>query len=216
MSKMKYQTARAFFLGEVAGTKLNSLHVLRAGQLLNKSINDIKLFGMSPINWYAIGIRIMGRTAVEATRDPHAEFIARSIAATLSASGHEIREVIDPFIGSGNLAYHVALSTGAKRIVGLDIDEDILKLTRDNFRILCRRGKLSGVDVELFCQNWSSWPKHNKASAIVIIHPPWRESFTELGLDLYRTEPPVPTILATLYGRKAFVCGSDFSETYSV
>ena len=64
MSKMRYQTARALFLGEVAGTKLNLLHVLRAGQLLNKSINDIKLFGMSPINWYAIGIRIMGRTAV--------------------------------------------------------------------------------------------------------------------------------------------------------
>jgi hypothetical protein len=39
------------------------------------------VYGLRPDEWYARGVRLMGRTAVECTRDPLARRMARDIAA---------------------------------------------------------------------------------------------------------------------------------------
>src|ERR1700751_4428357 len=45
----------------------------------------IRLYGMTPPQWYAHGVRLLGRTAVECTRDPLADRIGRDVAAVAAA-----------------------------------------------------------------------------------------------------------------------------------
>ena len=44
----------------------------------------ISLYGMHPADWHARGIRVMGRTAVECTRDDLAKVIAADVAALVA------------------------------------------------------------------------------------------------------------------------------------
>ena len=69
--------------------------------------------------WYSLGIRISGRTAVEVTRDPQARFLARAAADTLREHGHEIGTVVDPFVGSGNVLYHLVRQPKAERVASV-------------------------------------------------------------------------------------------------
>ena len=173
------------------------LDVLRAGQLLNDSPNDLRLFGMAPITWYLLGIRIVGRTAVEATRDPQARFFARAVTATLREHGHEIHELIDPFVGSGNVLYHFAKETTAARGLGIELNPDIVRRTRRNFEVLHRWKRLSDVDIEIHEGDWSrSSSMIGQGPTLIIIDPPWGDAYSkELGLDLRSTQPPIPEIL---------------------
>jgi hypothetical protein len=42
--------------------------------------NYMRLYGMTPVEWYARGIRVLGRTAVECTRDSLADRIGCDVA----------------------------------------------------------------------------------------------------------------------------------------
>ena len=44
-------------------------------------VDYVRIYGLRPAEWYARGIRILGRTAVECTRDELAELISRDAAA---------------------------------------------------------------------------------------------------------------------------------------
>jgi hypothetical protein len=77
----------------------------------------IRLYGMTPPQWYVRGVRLLGRTAVECTRDPLADRIGRDVAAVAASLPPETRcVVVDPFAGSCNTLYwilqHVSLSRG--------------------------------------------------------------------------------------------------------
>src|SRR5215471_18705399 len=68
----------------------------------------VEIYGMAPAVWYRRGIRLLGRTAVECTRDALASRIGRDIAgiaATLPNVAHFT--VIDPFAGSCNTLYWI-------------------------------------------------------------------------------------------------------------
>jgi len=157
---------------------------------------------MGPLAWYVLGFRILGRTAVEVTRDQHAQFLARSVAGTLDSHGYRIADLIDPFVGSGNLLYHFLLATKASRGVGLDINADVLALTERNFSRLHLLGRLRHTSVTFRRQDWSQSPSYieNRAT-LVIVHPPWGDAFNKAGLDLRKTTPPVSEILQTLRRR---------------
>src|SRR6516164_5941503 len=45
----------------------------------------IRLYGMTPPQWYVRGVRLLGRTAVECTRDPLADRIGRDVAAVAAS-----------------------------------------------------------------------------------------------------------------------------------
>src|SRR5436190_21344061 len=66
----------------------------------------ICIYGLRPADWYGRGIRILGRTAVECTRDELADNIGRDIA-TVARSIRPTSGtlVIDPFTGSCNTLY---------------------------------------------------------------------------------------------------------------
>ena len=77
----------------------------------------IRLYGMIPAEWYARGVRLLGRTAVECTRDPLGDRIGRDVASVASSLPPQTKfTVIDPFAGSCNTLYwilrHVPRSTG--------------------------------------------------------------------------------------------------------
>ena len=59
------------------------------------------IYGLRPADWYARGIRILGRTPVECTRDELADNIGKDIAAVAkSAPLTSGILVLDPFTGS--------------------------------------------------------------------------------------------------------------------
>lgn len=180
--------------------KLLSLReIRRAGHDLAGDPDDLRLFGMSPRVWYVLGLRILGRTAVEVTRDQHAQFLAKSVANTLVSHGYNIADVIDPFVGSGNLMYHFLREFHATRGIGFDINADLLALTERNFSRLRLLGKLRHSRLTFLRQDWSHSPSYlENVATLVIVAPPWGAAFDTAGLDLRKTTPPVAKVLQAL------------------
>src|ERR1700730_3913119 len=59
----------------------------------------VSVYGLRPADWYARGVRLLGRSTVECTRDSLAETIATdvaSVAATAAQSSGPL--VLDPFV----------------------------------------------------------------------------------------------------------------------
>ena len=66
----------------------------------------VRIYGMTPAEWYARGIRLLGRTAVECTRDRLGDRIGRDIADLAKRLPEQTQfSVIDPFAGSCNTLY---------------------------------------------------------------------------------------------------------------
>jgi hypothetical protein len=195
-----YWEARRELLSPPIATQTLGLRETRqAARCLSGDARDLELFGMRTWAWYTLGIRISGRTAVEVTRDPQARFLARAAAETLRERGHRVRVVIDPFVGSGNLLYHVVKETGAERGVGIDDDRGVLALTRQNFARLRKLGRIGGASVALLDGDWAQSVGFAYDDAtLVIVAPPWGEAYTEDGLDLRKSVPPVLQLLGDI------------------
>lgn len=186
------------------GPKRNEVLTLREVQQYGiDSFSDpdyIQLFGMTPTEWYARGIRLLGRTVVECTRDSLGDRIGRdvaSVAALLPLQTEFV--VIDPFAGSCNTLYwilqHVPRSAG----VAFELDPQVYQLSRRN---------LAGLDktIALTLGDYQSRLEDNKLprdhAIIIFVAPPWGDALDEVnGLDLRRTTPPV-TEIVMLIGRK--------------
>ncbi len=57
--------------------------------------NAVSLYGMTPPQWHAHGVRILGRAAVEAARDPLADRNGNAIAQMVSGSPAAVCEAAD-------------------------------------------------------------------------------------------------------------------------
>lgn len=125
----------------LAGAKRNSvLELWEVQQYGTDSYSDpdyVSIYGMRPPEWYARGIRLLGRTAVECTRDELADAIGNDIAAV---AGPTLRKtgmlVIDPFAGSGNTLFWMLRHLPHARGVGVELDDDVFELTRRNLSTL--------------------------------------------------------------------------------
>ncbi len=196
----RYLHVRSEYLSApLESSRLSLRQVRQAAERLSGNPNDIRLFGMRPLAWYAIGIRILGRTAIEATRDPQAAFLADAVANTLRDCDHEISEVIDPFAGSGNVLYHLARATRAPFATGIELDPLISRLTSSNFDTLRRWRRLRDTRVSIHNNDWSkSTELISDRPTLVILSPPWGDAFDQAGLDLRATQPPIMHLLARL------------------
>jgi hypothetical protein len=195
-----YWEVRQELLSSPLATETLGLRGTRlAARMLSGDPRDLRLFGMGTLVWYSLGIRISGRTAVEVTRDPQAKFLARAAADTLRDHGHEIGTVVDPFVGSGNVLHHLVRTTKAERGIGIDANRNVVDLTRRNFARLGRLGKLGDTRIELHEGDWSRTVELSYTDAsLVVLHPPWGEAYTDEGLDLRRTVPPILELLAEI------------------
>jgi hypothetical protein len=183
------------------GAKRNDVLTLREVQQYGAdSFSDpdyIQLYGMVPAEWYARGIRLLGRTAVECTRDCLGDRIGRDVASVIASLPSQTQfTVIDPFAGSCNTLYwilrHVARSTG----IAFEFDPQVYELSRRNIAGLDRTIELTQGDYHSLLPARALPPDH---AIIVFVAPPWGTALDEtIGLDLRRTSPPITKIIGSI------------------
>ena len=196
----RYLTARSEYLAPpLSASRLSLREVWSAAERLSGDRGDIRLFGLPTLGWWAIGVGILGRSAIEATRDPQARFLAEAVTTTLRENGHEITDVIDPFVGSGNVLYHFVKATGATNGTGIELDSTISVLTQRNFEALRRWRRLRGARVSIHHGDWCRTAEFlTNRPTLIVLSPPWGDAFDLEGLDLRATEPPIGHLLARL------------------
>lgn len=102
----------------------------------------LSIYGMPPREWYHRGIRLLGRTAVECTRDALADPIGRDIAAVARLSPTGSFLAVDPFAGSCNTLYWILRHVPASEGLAFELDPQVFDLTRRNVATLDRRIEL--------------------------------------------------------------------------
>jgi hypothetical protein len=187
---------RWYLLGERRTDTLTLDEVQRYGRDTFGNPDHVSIYGLRPQEWYARGIRLLGRTAVECTPDPLARLIGRDIARVV---GHAPAIAVDLFAGSGNTLYWIKQCTGVRRAVGFELDDTVFAFSERNLA-------LAGVDIELIHDGYESGLRAlgepDEDVVIVFVAPPWGRALDERsGLDLRRTQPPVGEVLDVVIDR---------------
>jgi hypothetical protein len=160
----------------------------------------IRLYGMKPAEWYAHGVRLLGRTAVECTRDSLGDCIGRDVANVAASLPPQVRfTVIDPFAGSCNTLYWILLRVPHSVGIAFESDLRVYEITKRNIELLDRIIALKHGDYELLIDSQEVVGDH---AIIVFVAPPWGTALDEaIGLDLRQTKPPITDIIGRI-GRK--------------
>ena len=157
----------------------------------------VRIYGMPPKEWYPRGIRLLGRTAVECTRDALADLIGRDVARRRPLVTHYV--VIDPFAGSCNTLYWILRHVPNSEGIAFELDPQVYELSKRNTAYLDRKIDLTHGDYEALVADCQVAPD---ASVIVFVAPPWGTALDEAaGLDLGATQPPI-THIVDWFGRK--------------
>jgi 16S rRNA G966 N2-methylase RsmD len=184
-------------LGRKRNRQLELWEVQRYGSDSYGDADYVSIYGLPPATWYEKGIRLLGRTAVECTRDQLADAIGRDIAKTaMSAPAPRGMIVIDPFAGSGNTLYWILHHLPQAQGLGFELDQQVFQVTKRNLSIL-------GLPIEIRCADCiaalSELNVPDEQVLIAFIAPPWGDALSaSTGLDLLRTTPPVTEIVDML------------------
>jgi len=154
----------------------------------------VSIYGMRPAKWYAKGVRLLGRTAVECTRDELGDLIGKDVAevaATAPAAAGV--SVVDLFAGSGNTLYWLSRHLPGARALGFELDAEVFRLTQRNLAALA-------LHIEILNTDYRSGLTSISVAAgqllITFIAPPWGDALDKSsGLDLRRTTPPITEIV---------------------
>jgi hypothetical protein len=182
-------------------SELSLDQILEAGHAMYGDPHAIRLYGRSPLDYFPLGIRLMGRTVIECCIDDRAQFLAEeAYRATHCLFPGERPIVVDLFAGSCNLLFHVARRLNAIVALGFEKDDGVFALTRRNLSV-------ADVPVNIYHGDYAEHlPKlfhHDGAPLVFIVSPPWGQGFNyRVGLDLCRTEPPVNSVIDQI--RKVF------------
>ena len=184
-------------LGAKRNEVLDLWEVKRYGADSYGDSDFVSIYGLSPSEWYAKGIRLLGRTAVECTRDAVADAIGGDVADLAREAGTMRPElVLDPFVGSGNTLFWILRHLEHARGLGCELDRRVFELTTRNLSLL-------DTPIEIVNQDFSRVVRELKLPAdqllIVFVAPPWGEALSEVnGLDLGHTSPPVRDVVDLL------------------
>ena len=188
----------------LAGTKRNAVldlwEVERYGIDSFGDADYVALYGMRPAEWYAMGIRVLGRTAVECTRDALADAIGSDIAAVVRAARMASGAVvIDPFAGWGNTLHWILHALPGARGIGFESDVSVFALTSRNLSILELPIEVLHAD---YRAGLSNVVVAEDMLLIAFLAPPWGPALdTRGGLDLRRTTPPIIELVEVLADR---------------
>jgi len=187
---------RWYLLGERRTATLALAEVRQYGQDTFANPDHVSIYGLRPHEWYARGIRLLGRTAVECTPDPLARRIGEDIASVVREAP---AMAVDLFAGSGNTLYWIKQCTGARRAVGFELDDTVFALSERNLA-------LAGVDLELIHDGYrpglDALGEPDEDLLIVFVAPPWGRALDDRSqLDLRRTQPPVAEVLDAVIDR---------------
>lgn len=155
----------------------------------------VSLYGMTPAQWHARGVRILARTALEAVRDPLGKRIGEDVArVAATAPPGSVFGVVDPFAGSCNALFSIlrhlpVLSEG----LGFEFEQAIFDMTKRNIASLGSPIRLLHGDYRVLLGEHRFPPAHR---IVAFLAPPWADALSaETGLDLSRTKPPVAEII---------------------
>lgn len=155
----------------------------------------VSLYGMTPAQWHARGVRILARTALEAVRDPLGNLIGQDVArvAATAPAGASFG-VVDPFAGSCNGLYSILRHLPGAEGIGFEVEQAIFEMTTRNIAAL-------DAPIRLYHGSFRDLlPRHRFPSGqriVAFLAPPWADALSaETGLDLGRTRPPVHEIIA--------------------
>jgi 16S rRNA G966 N2-methylase RsmD len=202
---------RWFLLGDKRNELLARWEVERYGRDSFGDPDYVSIYGLAPREWYARGVRILGRTAVECTRDRLADRMGRDVAAI---AGSASSVVVDLFAGSANTLHWIARHAGARRAIGFELDDRVYQLTRANLSAV-------GLDIDLrhdrYEQGLRALGAPGEDLLIVFVAPPWGRALSqESGLDLRRTQPPVADVVdvtTSALGRRKLLFAVQVYET---
>jgi hypothetical protein len=179
--------------GPLRETVLDLDQVRRYGATVFGNPDAISIYGMTPATWYERGIRLLGRTMVECTRDDLSALIAADVAEVAAASPTPPTLVFDPFTGSANTLYWMHRALPGALTVGTELNPVIWETTWRNLALVpypidVRNGSYADVLDDL-----DTTPK---GLAVVFVGPPWGHGFDPAtGLDFSRTDPPVGEVV---------------------
>jgi len=198
--------------GEKRNAVLDLPEIHRFGVDSYGDANYVSIYGLQPAEWYERGIRLLGRTAVECTRDDLASAIGRDVAALAVNTANAL--VLDPFAGSGNTLYWLLRDLPGARGLGFELDLRVFELTQRNFSILGLPIEILNVDYVAGLSRVHTGPDN---LLVVFIAPPWGTALDPIrGLDLRRTEPPVTQIVDDLlrdFAHCRLLCAIQIYET---
>jgi hypothetical protein len=192
---------RALLLGGAKREAVLELwEVQRYGSDSYGDADYVSIYGMRPAHWHAKGVRVLGRTAVECTRDALADAIGRDVAAIAATRRTMARTlVVDPFAGSGNTLYWLLRHLPGTRGIGFELDAGVFRLTQQNVATLALPIEVRNVD---YVSGLGELTVVSDEELIAFIAPPWGDALSMTsGLDLRRTIPPVTEIVDTLLQR---------------
>ena len=126
---------RRFMLGEKRDELLALREVRQYGRDSFGDPDHVSVYGLKPHDWYARGVRILGRTAVECTPGRLAGLIGRDVPAVARAAAGASPMVVDLFAGSGNTLSWIKRHAGARRAIGFELDNVVFELASKNLRI---------------------------------------------------------------------------------
>jgi len=184
---------RRCLLGDKRNELLALWEVRQYGRDIFGDPDHVSIYGLKPHEWYARGVRILGRTAVECTPDRLADLIGADVAAVARAAPAAAPVVVDLFAGSGNTLSWISRHTGARRAIGFELDDVVFELASTNLR-------LAGLGLDLrndsYQHGLSALGPPGEDLLIVFVSPPWGDALSEgSGLDLRRTQPPAAEVV---------------------
>ncbi|MEU9352554.1 class I SAM-dependent methyltransferase [Streptomyces griseoloalbus] len=197
-----YFALRDRLLGPLRNRFLTADQLCEAGRLMCGRPEHLSLYGIPAPEMDARGIRILGRTAVECTKDPHPVDIAGVIAgieATAPGADGEAM-VVDLFCGSGNIGHHLGRCLG-RPVHACELDPVVYEAGRRNLDRVGSTVQLRHAD---YRDLLGSLPARSERD-IYIVEPSWGRAFTPEGLDLTRTSPPVPEIIGDIQRSRGHV-----------
>jgi len=182
---------RAYLLSASKRNAVLSLdEVVRYGTDSFGDPDYVSLYGLAPADWYARGVRVLARTAVECTRDALADRIGRDVAAV---AGAVPAVVVDPFAGSANTLFWLARHLGGARAIGCELDPGVFDATARNLAAVGFGAELRRVGYEL---GLGDVEVGGDELLVVFVAPPWGDALDPVhGLDLRRTQPATTEVV---------------------
>ena len=182
-------------LGPKRNAILELAEIERYGRESYGDPDYVSIYGMRPAEWYAMGVRLLGRTAVECTRDALGHVIAREVATVAASASERGVLVLDPFAGSGNTLYWLLRHLPGARGEGFEVDGDVFALTQKNLATLGRDIHVQHADYRSGLAGIAA----GERLVVAFIAPPWGHALhPSSGLDLRRTEPPIAEVVDLL------------------
>ena len=187
-------------LGRKRNAVLELWEVERYGKDSYGNPEYVSIYGMRPADWYANGARLLGRTAVECTRDELGDAIGKDVAAIVTTRPVTAPTlIVDAFSGSGNTLYWILRHIAGARCIGFESDTGVFSVTRQNIEALALPIEIVNAD---YRSGLSSVIVAPGELLVTFIAPPWGNALARTsGLDLRRTSPPVTDIVDVLLHR---------------